>query len=466
VSGVDISANPEVVKRTVTLDDLKQKLNALENTQKEFEHWKRVEVDGKKKMRIVKTVLPHVEFVELMLKEYESFLKHTDRISAQYSAIYHLKETLQVGHVIVQMDFAENFQCQTMDKMQSAYWNATSVTLHPVVAYYRLSENEDLEHKNFVFVSDLNHHNSTAVLTILHKLLPILKVQIPGINTIHYWTDSPSSQYRNRYIINVIANHKQIFDVNACWNYFESGHGKGPCDGIGGTCKRRASEAVKQGKATIQDAHEFYNWAHGNEKRIAYYFYSQQEYDSTAEYINSKTKAIPGTMGLHAVVAKGDGKVMVRSTSCYCQGCVSGNAMCDGWILHDLTSTNDKPNQYEGDRDNNDSGQTTCGDIQNGEDVRFDIGDYVCAVYQKQWYIGEVVNIDSPEKEAEISFLEKKRQLLQWPSREDIVWINFQDIICQVMKPVPTGKCQRMFKLVPGDKEKIERTFNAWNSNA
>jgi hypothetical protein len=52
VSGVDMSANPEVVKRTVTLDDLKQKLNALENTQKEFEHWKRVEVDGKKKMRI------------------------------------------------------------------------------------------------------------------------------------------------------------------------------------------------------------------------------------------------------------------------------------------------------------------------------------------------------------------------------------------------------------------------------
>ena len=34
------------------------------------------------------------------------------------------------------------------------------------------------------------------------------------------------------------------------------------------------------------------------------------------------------------------------------------------------------------------------------------------------------------------------------------------------MKPVPTWKCQRMFKLVPGDKEKIERAFNAWNLNA
>ena len=42
-------------------------------------------------------------------------IQHTDRISAQYSAIYHLKETLQVGHVIVQMDFAENFQCQIQE---------------------------------------------------------------------------------------------------------------------------------------------------------------------------------------------------------------------------------------------------------------------------------------------------------------------------------------------------------------
>lgn len=147
---------------------MEEKLNKLERSEKEFEHWKRVDVDGKKKMRIVKAVMSLDEFVVHIMKEYKSFLEHTERISKQYTAIYQLKETRKIGHVIVQMDFAENFQCQTMDEIQSAYWNATSVTLHPVVAYVQPAENEPLQHKNFVFVSNLNHHNSTVVIRIIN----------------------------------------------------------------------------------------------------------------------------------------------------------------------------------------------------------------------------------------------------------------------------------------------------------
>ena len=61
-----------------------------------------------------------------------------------------------------------------MDEIQSAYFNATTVTLHPIVLYFR---NGDLEtdHKNFIIVSDANHHNATALLTILDKLMPEVK---------------------------------------------------------------------------------------------------------------------------------------------------------------------------------------------------------------------------------------------------------------------------------------------------
>jgi hypothetical protein len=80
-----------------------------------------------------------------------------------------------------------------MDEIQSAYWNATSITLHPVVAYYK--DGENLIHRNIVFVSDLNHHNSTAVVAILRNLIPMLQDAFFGLKYIHYWTDSPSSQY-------------------------------------------------------------------------------------------------------------------------------------------------------------------------------------------------------------------------------------------------------------------------------
>jgi len=58
----------------------------------------------------------------------------------------------------------------------------------------------------------------------------------------------------------LIANHKQIFGIRAVWKYFGAGHGKGPCDGLDGTTKRMADEAVKSGKVVIQDATDFFAW--------------------------------------------------------------------------------------------------------------------------------------------------------------------------------------------------------------
>ena len=45
----------------------------------------------------------------MITKEYDAFLSHTERISKQYAAISDLKKTLPKGHVLVEMDFAENF---------------------------------------------------------------------------------------------------------------------------------------------------------------------------------------------------------------------------------------------------------------------------------------------------------------------------------------------------------------------
>jgi hypothetical protein len=67
----------------------------------------------------------------------------------------------------------------------------------------------------------------------------------------HYWTDSPTSQYRNKLIFDVVANHKSLYDCCTVWNYFEAGHGKGPCDGLGWTVKRMADTATKTGNFLI-----------------------------------------------------------------------------------------------------------------------------------------------------------------------------------------------------------------------
>ena len=40
----------------------------------------------------------------------------------------------------------------------------------------------------------------------------------------------------------------------------KAGHGKGPCNSIEGTAKGKADQTVKNDKAVIQDAHDFYKW--------------------------------------------------------------------------------------------------------------------------------------------------------------------------------------------------------------
>jgi hypothetical protein len=56
----------------------------------------------------------------------------------------------------------------------------------------------------------------------------------------------------------MIANHINLLGIAAKWQFFEAGHGKGPCDGIGAFVKRMADGAVKREKQIIQDAHGFY----------------------------------------------------------------------------------------------------------------------------------------------------------------------------------------------------------------
>ena len=55
------------------------------------------------------------------------------------------------------------------------------------------------------------------------------------------------SQYRNKSIVSIVHNHRNWLDGGgAIWNYFKAGHGKSPCNGIGGTAKQLADDAIKQ----------------------------------------------------------------------------------------------------------------------------------------------------------------------------------------------------------------------------
>lgn len=66
------------------------------------------------------------------------------------------------------------------------------------------------------------------------------------------FSDSPSSQYRNRFTIFLLTKLCEKHSIiNFEWLYSESGHGKGAPDGVGAALKRTADAHVSHGHSVL-----------------------------------------------------------------------------------------------------------------------------------------------------------------------------------------------------------------------
>jgi hypothetical protein len=94
------------------------------------------------------------------------------------------------------MDFAENYSSVSLEEIQSAYWNATAISLHTMVVYSNSNSNSTRV-QIYVAVSDVMSHNASSVYTILKKLVSLLKKEHPNLQAIHYLSDSPIPKQDN-----------------------------------------------------------------------------------------------------------------------------------------------------------------------------------------------------------------------------------------------------------------------------
>jgi len=102
------------------------------------------------------------------------------------------------------------------------------------------------------------------VSAIITKTVQTIKALVPDLNMVHFWTDFPSSQYRNKLIFDMIVNFENLHGCKASWHSFESG----ACEELGDLKKRNADMAVKQSQAVIQDAHDFLVWTSSSQSDL------------------------------------------------------------------------------------------------------------------------------------------------------------------------------------------------------
>ena len=322
--------------------------------------------------------------------------------------------------------------------------------IHPAVFHLKAPDGT-LQHKSVVVVSDETYHKVQTVYAFMKALMGWVKGNLPQIETLHYLSDSPTSQYRNSTIFGLMAHHKTSFNIKATSSYFESGHGKGPYDGIGGAVKRSADTAIKKGQL-IKDAKQFFEWGSEQESTSALSFL-YVDIDMVAA-ANTELEAmgkfsVPRTIKLHSIIPS-DGVLHSHETSCFALCCWSDNKFhptCEGWTTH-----NREPPQQEDQLQQDQEDQQKPEDGEGDVHVEYAIGDYVAAKYNEDMYVGRVANID--DEEYEINFMESIPQLsfhYRWPTKRDLLWVHHICVLCKLSEPLPIGRSQRAFTLVPHD---------------
>lgn len=128
------------------------------------------------------------------------------------------------------------------------------ITLHTAVMYNFSSEAQKTQVTSYCTVSFNQNHGPSVIWAHLHPILSELKEKHPAVTTVHFFSDGPATQYKQKINFYLMANrfHK------ISWNFFESGHGKGADDCVGGTRKRQADAIVARGNDTA-DVFQFFS---------------------------------------------------------------------------------------------------------------------------------------------------------------------------------------------------------------
>ncbi|KAF9409133.1 hypothetical protein HW555_011412 [Spodoptera exigua] len=248
------------------------------------------------------------------------FLSHTSNIVNQYATVKCLKESLTTNEALVHMDFSENYSYKYSEEVQSMHFGGSrgQVSLHTAVVYLKNDSNATQSY-SVCTASECTRHDAAAVWAHLNYLIKFVFNRSSQINRIHILTDSPTSQYRNKYIFYILTQLRNDFpDLNlVTWNYQEAGHGKGAPDGIGAVIKRTADYELKCHQ-DVGDFDAFVNIIRRNIKNVEMGIIQEHEIKLRELMLPKDIATFKGTMTVHQVIWAADSAYLeFRKQSCF-----------------------------------------------------------------------------------------------------------------------------------------------------
>lgn len=384
------------------------------------------------------------------------FLKHEANIVHQYKTIKNLKDNLTEKDAVIHMDFSENYNTKYTAEIQAFNFGGsrTQISLHTVVLYVKE------ETKCFATISQNLNHN---VPSIWAHLKPIMELLPSSVRNIHFVSDGPVTQYRNKdmffYLCRKLTETYPLI-CDFTWNYSEAGHGKGAPDGIGGTCKRTADKIVASGTdiPTIDHfAKELSKYCPG----IHIFVIPEDEFDLQKRIIEdnrSHIKPFAGTLKVHQVRGNYLSNTLhMKSLSCFCSN------FCPHFRLADIKYTQNNPTKLDvsavyTDSEEDVGASTSLINAEDNKNTPMTVknGDFVLVEYKingKNYrYAGVCTSdFDNEEGEIQVTFLKISNECgtLFKIDEQDVSDVKWEEILNVLPVPNIIMKGNRVFYKFP-----------------
>ena len=290
------------------------------------------------------------EFLIYAAPKIQKFIMHNFVAQWQDRQFKISKENLKEDEIMSLIDFSENYSFKSQNEVQEQHWYNFQLSILVHITYrvnpnYNPSDSKSLRLNTdyHYYISDDRKHDNLFVqhcLKLHWQHLTSLGCY-PKRHVV--WSDGCACQFKGARAWFFVSRYPNLTSCDqlplGCamqWNYWGSGHGKGPHDGAGACLKRALrKEQLKPYGARLQNATDVVDFLKSsmNKEHAAYagarrevirHFHDIKENDVDRQH-SFNCRTVKGSRGLHSVRSMGHSNNVLLETrplACFCDGCV------------------------------------------------------------------------------------------------------------------------------------------------
>ena len=432
----------------LTDEQVDAKLDLIQTDFVSYQIWERKELLHKEnliqKTELFKMTETKEEFRKVFKKKLEEFRPHQQRVEDIFNVQKTLKQNLADNDVIVYLDYSENWVTVYKREISEQFFNNKQMTFLPFVLYYK--EDTQLKHKSFALITEETSHMASTTIVGIIRLLRYIKQIKPELRRVFFISDSPGSQFRNKTVAFFMSQFCILNkDIEGVWVWMEAGHGKSPCDGVGGALKKAATNAVKA-NIIMRNATEFEAEMSKRGLKTKIMYSKQSVVKSVQEEVDGwKEPKVVGISDFHCTIGRGLDSLFSHMP-CFKVCCYSnGNLIttCDSWFTK-YRNVDERPPFTIPPIPHTPSTRNLRGDeeMEVGDNTvkitNKDVGKWVAFKCGEEYEIGEIVKII--DSFIQVKVLEKGKRINKYKSASKLNITSADMFLCFVKKPTKKSR--------------------------